>query len=394
MDSTENLKRKAMAWIDAARDDLLALSRRLQANPETAYQEHLAAVWLSEELRRAGFEVEQGVAGLPTAFVAAWKGQEAGPCIGLIAEYDALPGVGHGCGHNLIATGAIGAALGAAAVMPDLRGSLKLFGAPAEEYTGGRAGKLLMLEAGVFDGVEACLMFHPWTDTCAPRSDLGYVVLDAIFHGKSAHAAADPWNGLNALDGVFVTYAGLSALRQQMRPDARLHVIVTDGGEAVNSIPRRAALRTMFRSPDRHYLDELRRRIEKVIAGAAQATDTRAEIQHLTTVYNSRFDTVLYHVVRENLARLGVELNAVDFLPISSDFGNVSQTLPAFYFMMKTHPTGINWHSTEVAEGAIGDQAHAALLIAAKALGASVVDLLGRPELLGKAAQQFADAAA
>jgi amidohydrolase len=385
----DDFKRKITARIDDSRHSLEALSRKLHANPETAFQEHQAAAWLCEELKRGGFSVARGIAGLPTAFVGSLSSGRPGPCIGLIAEYDALPEVGHGCGHNLIAAGAIGAALGLSTVAFDLPGCIKVFGTPAEEYTEGRAGKLPMLEAGVFEGVDAFLFFHPYTFTSAPKKDLGFAILEAVFSGRPAHAAADPWNGLNALDGVFVAYSGLSALRQQLPPDARLHVIVTEGGQAVNIIPHRASLRTMFRSPDRGHLEELQGRVKDVLAGAALASRTEQEARLVTKVYNTKFNRILYEVAERNMKALGAELGIQEFLPISGDFGNLSQAAPGFYFTVKTHRAGINWHSADVAREAVSDAAHDAMILAAKVLAMTTIDLLTSPGLTTEVAECF-----
>lgn len=387
----ENLKQLVMERIDKAEDELVSLSQNLQANPEIAFQEHQACTWITDTLKRNGFIVESGVANLPTAFVASISGNQDGPTIGIIAEYDALPSVGHGCGHNLIASGAVGAALGSASAISSLPGTIKVFGTPAEEYTDGRAGKLLMLEAGVFDGVDACLFFHPLTRTIAPRTDLGFIIFDAVFHGQTAHAAADPWNGCNALDGVFLAYAGLSALRQQIQPDARIHAIVTKGGDAVNIIPEIASIRVMFRSPDHSYIEELSESIEQVLLGASKSSRTQLDLNLVTKIQNVKFNSSLFRTVRDNLESIDVQLTEEDFLAISGDIGNVSQALPTFYFTIQTHPQGVNWHSREVARGAISPRAHEAMLQAAMGIGMSVVDLLANPRLINDIRQEFAN---
>ena len=383
------LKDQAIAHIEANQNRLFDLSRKIHANPELAYEEFQASSWLSRFLEAQGFSVEREAGGLPTALVATLSGKTEGPAIAFLAEYDALPEVGHGCGHNLIGVGAVGAAVGLSAVMPLLPGTLQVVGTPAEEFTEGKAGKIRLLEEGVFAGVDACLMFHPWTETAVAQSDLGFMVLDVTFRGKPAHASADPWNGLNALDGVVLTYSSLSLLRQQMKPDARIHCMIMHGGDAVNIIPERASIRVMFRSPDSAYLEGLRERIEECTKGAALATGTEIDIHKVTHVQNSRFNAALYGVAKGNMAALGERLPAMAFWGGSSDFGNVSQALPALSLLVKTHEPGINWHSKAVTEGAISERAHAAMLLASKTMAMIAIDLLTEPKLLESVRRTF-----
>ena len=283
----------------------------------------------------------------------------------------------------------MGAALGIAAAMPDLEGTIRVIGTPAEEYTEGKAGKIRMLEEGVFSDVDVCLMFHPWTETAVAQKDFGFMILDVAFYGKSAHAAADPWNALNALDAAVLTYNAVSMMRQQMKPNARIHCMITHGGDAVNVIPELASARTMFRSPDIRYLEELCDRIESCARGCAQATGTDLEIEAVAHVQPSRFNPTLYEVTKRNMAALGVTLYRKDFWGASSDFGNVSQTVPAQCILVKTHEPGINWHSTAVTEGAVSEQAHLGMLLAAESMAMTAFDPFAQPELLRKVREDF-----
>ena len=268
--SAQNLKEQAKVAIDEAIDEVVDLSRKIQANPETAYQEVKAVRWVSDALEGHGFEVQRGLAGLETAFEASLKGRGSGPVIALIAEYDALPGVGHGCGHNLIAAGAVGAAIGLRSVMNQLDGALKIFGTPAEECTFEPGGKIQLLDRNALEGIDACLMFHPWTATQLVGSDLAVTTLEIDFRGKTAHAAADPWRGANALDGVMLTYMNINALRQHVKSDVRIHGIVTHGGDAPNVVPDRASALFAVRSVDKDYLEQVVSRVEDCAQGAAQ----------------------------------------------------------------------------------------------------------------------------
>lgn len=386
---SEEVKEQAKATVDDMAEEILGLSLRIQANPETAYEEVQAARWVADVLERHGFGVQRGLGGLETAFVASMTGQEPGPVIALIAEYDALPGVGHGCGHNLIAAGAAGAALGLSAVMPRLQGVLKVFGTPAEECTSEPGGKIRLIDAGTFGGVDACLMFHPWTATQLVGSDLAVAALDISFQGKTAHAAADPWRGANALDGVLLTYTNINALRQHVKSDVRIHGIVTHGGDAPNVVPDQASARFAVRSADRAYLEEVVSRVEDCARGAALATGTEVAVDRLVTVENTLPNEVLADIVRANLQAEGIEFEDGVFLPGSTDFGNVSQRLPSFWFMLKTHRAAINWHSRAVADEAASDCAHAAILQGAKVLAMSCIDLFLNPEFAQLARDEF-----
>jgi amidohydrolase len=383
---TKNL---AIKTIDKLDKELFDLSDRIQANPETAYQEFKASSWLSEFLDEKGFFVERGIAGLPTAFVATYKGKKAGPMVAILAEYDALPQVGHGCGHNLIGVGAVGAAAGLVPLMEDLPGTIKLIGTPAEEYTEGKAGKILLLEGGIFTDIDICLMFHPWTVTAVALHDYGFMVYDITFSGKPAHAAADPWNGINALDAAINTYNGISALRQQLRPEARVHCIITNGGSAVNVIPQSASLRLMFRSVDPRYLNNLEERLLNCVKGAAEASGVQVEMHRVTHVLPSRFNHCLYQVARNNMATLGNDLDQIDNWGCSSDFGNVSQTVPSMYILVETHAPGINWHSEAVSQNTRTEKAHSGMLLMAKCMALSAIDVLSSPDLVAQAKKDF-----
>jgi amidohydrolase len=384
-----SLKEQAKLAIDEARDELVELSRKIQANPEIAYEEVRAAWWVGDALEGHGFEVQRGLGGLETAFEASLNGKSSGPVIALIAEYDALPGVGHGCGHSLIAAGAVGAAIGLRSAMPRLDGTLKVFGTPAEECTFEPGGKIQLLDRDALDGVDACLMFHPWTATQLVSSDLAVTTLEIDFRGKTAHAAADPWRGANALDGVMLTYMNINALRQHVKSGVRIHGIVTRGGDAPNVVPDRASALFAVRSVDKDYLGQVVSRVEDCAQGAALATGTRVTTKRLVTIENSLPNTVLAEIVRANMEAEGMQFEDSVFLPGSTDFGNLSQKVPAFWFMLETHRTGLNWHSKDVAEEAISDGAHAAMLQGAKVLAMSCLDLFTSPELVRGAGQEF-----
>lgn len=382
----------AVEQIEADQAYLIELSRKIHAHPELAYEEVEAAALLASSLASRGFAVETGIAGIATAFDARFCGMGPGPTIALLAEYDALPEVGHGCAHNLIGAGIVGAALGIARVMPKLAGTLRVIGTPAEEFTEGKPGKIRLLEEGVFSGIDACLLFHPKPMTAIALAECGCTVLDIAFRGRAAHAAADPWNGLNALDAVVLTYNGLSMMRQQLKVECRLHAIITKGGDTVNIIPSSTALRIMVRSPEACDLQDLATKVEDCARGSALATGTEVGVRVVCCLQPPRFNHVLSQVVSRNLTALGESPQQIELNNASSDFGNVSQTLPALSVLIRTHPAGIIWHSREAAHSAITEDAHSGMILAAKALAMSVIDLLMTPQLVEEARAEFSEA--
>jgi amidohydrolase len=371
---------------------LEVVALRILAHPELGYAEVQASGWLGELMGRHGFEVEQPFGGLATAFRARYGGQGR-PQVAFLAEYDALPEVGHGCGHNLIGTAAAGAALGVAAVMKDLDGTVSVIGTPAEEYLGQVEGKLKLLEAGVFQDVDVALMMHPQYEHGVIGGDLGFVACEITFAGRPAHAAADPWNGANALDGLLLTFNNINALRQHLHPQIRVHGIVTDGGQAPNIIPERASASLMVRADTPEKLEAALARVEDCARAGALASGTEVTIERTTTVYNSRLNPTLNRLILQNFAQLGQEINETPVqMGASSDFGNVSQVLPAAMFQVRTHPLGIPWHSVEVARLSGQALALQGMLVGAKVLAGMAVDVLGDGDLLAHVRADFEQA--
>lgn len=365
------------------------LALRILGHPELGYDEVQASRWLSEALAKEGFVVEGALGGLPTAFRAC-QGAEVDPTVAFLAEYDALPGIGHGCGHNLIGPAAVGAALGMASALPALGGRVCVIGTPAEEYLGQVEGKIRLLEAGAFDGVSVALMMHPYYEFRLPGSDLGFIACELHFHGRPAHAAADPWHGANALDGLLLTFNNLNALRQHLRPEIRVHGIVTEGGQAPNIIPERASARLMVRAPNPEQLETVYRRVQDCARAGALASDTRLEMVRVTTVFNSLTNPTLNQLIAANLTLLGETVNPVPLdMSASSDFGNVSQLLPAAMFWAGTHPLGMPWHSAEVTRASGEEMALRAMVVSACALAGVAVDLLADRELLEQVQASF-----
>ncbi|MCI0802031.1 MAG: M20 family metallopeptidase, partial [Chloroflexi bacterium] len=397
----KSLSETAAQAIEGARPELVELALDIHAHPELNYQEQHAAQLLSETLEKHGFKVERGVGGVETAFTATLSGGAGdGPTVAVLAEYDALPDIGHGCGHNLIAMAAIAAGLGLKANLDKLPGRVMVIGTPAEE---GGGGKIRMLDAGVFEGVDAVLSSHPSSNRTVIPTDipmgeswsLAMVGYRYIFHGKAAHAAAAPHEGINALNGVIHLFTGIDALRQHVREDVRIHGIITDGGKAPNVVPEYAAANFMLRCRDRDYLsDVVVGRVLQAAEGAAAMTGCRLEVEEYYPFYeNVRPNAVIAGLLLNNAAVCGLKLD--EPLPgrqgsaASTDFGNVSQAVPAYELRYAVSEQPVASHSREMAETAVSEYALNAAINVAKAMTLTACDLLLDPNLLPAARTEF-----
>ena len=323
----------------------------------------------------------------------------------MLAEYDALPEIGHGCGHNLIAMAAMGAALGLKANAANLPGRVEIIGTPAEE---GGGGKIRLLEAGVFDSVDATLSSHPFSNrtvipAASPKGEswsLAMVGYRYMFHGRAAHAAAAPEAGINALNAVIHLFTGIDALRQHLRDDVRIHGVITDGGLAPNVVPEFAAANFMLRSRDGQYLsNEVVGKVAQVAEGAASMTGARLEIEEFYPFYeNVQPNVVLAQAVSANIQALGIRLDEpVAGRPgsgASTDFGNVSQAMPAFELRYAVSETPVASHTRDMCETAVTDLALSNALSVAKALSLTASDLLRDVTLVEAAKSEFAERSA
>jgi amidohydrolase len=399
MSDVERLKEAARREIDTLANILTSTSDWMYANPEIGLQEHQASARLSEILGEFGASVERGIAGMPTAFAANLPGSGVGPKVAIIAEYDALPEVGHGCGHNIIATSALGAALALARISSQLPGQVVVVGTPAEESAVPNAGgKIPILDHGYFEGVDAAIMMHPWTiDGVSYETSLVAHGLDFRFHGKSAHAAANPHEGINALDALIVMFSSVGLLRQQIRSDARIHGVITHGGTAPNVIPAYTACRFRVRAKDPEYAEELVRRVIACAEAGAQATGARMEWNAYMPPYlNMVPNFAVGEAMKQNLAALGREpqvRNGSDGSG-STDFGNVSHVVPASCVYLGICGPEAGWHSTAVADATVTERGHAAILDGAKTLAMTTIDLLFNAELREAAKQEHRESMA
>lgn len=386
---TNALKEKVWQSIQERKEFFCDIALNILDSPELGYAEFKSSKLLMDALEENGFEVQQPFGGLDTAFMAK-KTVDRTPSIAFLAEYDALPGVGHGCGHNLIGTAAIAAVIGVAQTLEETGGTICVVGTPAEEYLGEEEGKVKLLRAGAFKDITTALMLHPAYTRQVMGRDLGFIACDFSFYGKPAHAAADPWNGVNALDGLIATFNNINALRQQVQPHVRIHGIINDGGQAPNIIPEYASAQFMVRAQDPETLEKIYDRVCDCAKAGALSSNTRLEITKITTVYNTRINPVLNKLIMDNFSQLGVPITAEPYqMDASSDFGNVSQELPAAMFMIESHPAGIPWHSIEVAEASGKEKALEAMIKGACVMAGTALDLLSDASLLNQVQEEF-----
>ena len=389
MDELTALKDRVCLELDAMRDSLGTLSRQIYENPEIGFEERKALQWVSAFLRESGFSVEPGTAGIETAFRAEVRGQKDRPNVALLAEYDALKGLGHACGHNLICSASAGAAAALHRAAPHLPGTLTVLGTPAEE---GGGGKVIMVDRGVFNGIDAAMMFHPSRDNWWVRGALAAQPLSMKFRGRPAHAAAMPERGINALNALLLTFHAIDSLRQHVPPDVRIHGIITHGGDAPNIVPAYAEAEFLVRAARRKTLDEVMIKVKRCADAGAAATGATVEMEEGLAYAERNNNRVLAGLFGENMRRLGIdgdEPSASGGVG-SSDIGNVSMVVPAIHPYLKIVDGDVSGHTPEFREAAGSARGFEAMLNAAKGLAMTVLDVMYRPDALERMRREFA----
>lgn len=370
-------------------DTLKDVSRQLYENPELPFEEHESARLLSDVAQKAGFRVEKGVGGLETAFLAEKKGSGEGPTIAYLAEYDALPGIGHGCGHNIIAASSLGAALALGTVMENLKGTLLLIGTPAEE---GGGGKAILVDQGVMDGVDAAMLVHPSARTIVSRWSLASAGYRLKFYGQTAHAAATPDQGINALDALIQTFNSVNARRQHLPPDTRVHGIITQGGEAVNIVPDYAEGVFLVRARELENQEKMIEMLHQCAEASAMAMGARVEIEQNKIQYDPmKSNEVMAEIYRKHLGDMGLEEEEVQGAGGSTDMGNVSQALPSLHPMMSLAEGDelVVGHTREFGEATLKPGGVRCLLASARALALTGLDMFLDPSLADQAWAEF-----
>jgi amidohydrolase len=385
--NAETLKARVVEEVEKQRGALIDLSRRIHANPETGFQEEKACRWLCDYLREQGFEVEQPFCDLPTSFRAT-IGDER-PRVAFLAEYDALSGLGHGCGHNLIAASSAGAAIAMKSVIADAGGGVSAIGTPAEEVYGGKA---IMAQRSAFDGLDAAMLVHPGSRNAALTGALACATLNVEYFGREAHASSRPEAGINALDALVIAYNAVAALRQHMRDSARVHGVITDGGQMPNVVPNHSQAVFLVRAEDEAYLEELKHRVVACFEAGAAATGARLEGRWDDVQYAPlRANRAMADVFRRNMTSLGRKVNEPSTPRAlgSTDVGNVSVLVPTIHPSIALASRDVNIHTAAFARLAGSSEGDRALLDAAKALAMTAVDILVDAELRQKMWDEF-----
>jgi amidohydrolase len=387
----QELKEIITGNVELNRELYLSASHDIHERPEIGNEEFFASARLIKILEDEGFEVEKAVAGHETSFVARKKSEKDGPSIAFLAEYDALPGLGHACGHNIIGTTSVAAAIALSKVLDETGGEAVVFGTPAEEGGPNGSAKGSFVKHGLVEGIDAALMLHPSGQTRLTTSSLAVDPLDFEFIGKPAHAAASPHEGINALDAVIQLFNGINALRQQLTGDVRIHGIITHGGDAPNIIPEYAKARFFIRAATRSGLNEVTSRVKAVAEGAALATGAKLniiafqnEVDNL--LLNDRYNEVFKNVIGD----LGETVATDERDGIgSTDAGNISQVVPTIHPYIKIGPDNLVAHTVPFREAAASQQGDEALLKGAKALALTAFQLIADQELLKDIKAEF-----
>jgi len=388
-DPFADVKARAAAAVEAVRVELLDLSHRIHANPEPAFEEVKASAWCAEVIAAHGFAVEHPAGSLATAVrgrITGGRGAD-GPRIGILAEYDALPGLGHGCGHNTMASSGVGAAIALAATRDDWAGEVVFLGTPAEERG---SGKEIMLRDGLFEGLDAALLYHPCDRNHVEINPLASEDVTIVFKGLQSHAASEPWDGRNALDAMIALFVSVGLWRQQLPPHCRVHGIITEGGTAANIIPDRTRAWFMIRSADQAFYDDVMKpRFRWLIEAAALAADVEVEVEFSGYASTMKMNGVLAGLWTANAEAHGYPDEGPDPTSGSTDMANVSWALPAIHPDLAITDTPTAGHSTEFRDAAGRPRADETVLLAATLVAETALDLLLDPSLVERAWAEF-----
>jgi len=382
------MKTRLAAAVGANRDEIIDLSHRIHANPEVAFEEHQAAAWVAEAIARHGFAVEHPAGRLATAVRGTLGGGKGGavPRIGILAEYDALPGLGHGCGHNTMAASGVGAAIALASIADELPGEIVFLGTPAEERG---SGKATMIEDGLFEGLDAALLFHPCDRNHVESHPLASEDVDIVFHGLQAHASSDPWRGKNALDAMILLFSSVGLWRQQLRDGARVHGIIQEGGTAPNIIPERTKAWFMLRSPDQGDYERMKARFRELVDGAALATETTVDVAFSGEAMTMKQNRTLEARWVANAEAYGIVDQGSDANSGSTDMGNVSWVCPTIHPDLAIADEGTAGHSPAFRDAAISARADEVTLLSAVLVAQTPYELSVDPALLAAAWTEF-----
>ena len=389
--SLEALKRDVCGAIDGMRGELISVSHAIHAHPELAFEEKFAADLLTKTVEKHGLSVTRGAYGVETAYASEF-GPTGAPVMSILSEYDALPGIGHACGHNIIASAGLGAALGLSKLGGKLAGRVRYMGTPAEEHG---SGKEIMAQGGAFDGVDASMMVHPAGFDMVTMPCIALAEVEVTYHGRAAHASAMPFRGLNALDALVTAYQTIAQLRQHIQQTERIHGIIVDGGMAPNIVPERASGRFYVRARDGVELAAMKKRVAACFEAGALATGTRLEAQWgRCDCLDLKTSWPMAHAYEANAKALGRELMDPSSLPPglsgSTDMGNVSHRVPSIHPMIAVSPPHVVIHNADFATHAKSPRGDQAVIDGAKALAMTTLDFFASSELREQAKADFA----
>ena len=376
--------------VESLSNRLIEISHEIHKNPEISNEEVFASNLLCEELERHGFSIEKDIAGHKTGFIATKSSNKPGATIGYLAEYDALPGLGHACGHNIIGATSIGAAIALGSVIENIGGTIKVFGTPAEEGGVNGSAKASYVKAGLFNDVDVAMMIHPDSRNRTTPSSLAIAPMDFEFFGKPAHAAGCPEEGINALDALLLFYNGIAALRQQLTSDIRIHGVILDGGKAANIIPDYTRARFYLRAATVESLQVLIQKVKNIAEGSALATGCTTQATHIQHVLdNLSPNPVLDEIFASTLEELGESITSPDDSMGSTDAGNVSHAIPTIHPSLSICDTNIPAHTAEFEQACISKKADTSIIIGAKTLALTGLKVLTEPGLLHSIKESF-----
>jgi amidohydrolase len=383
-----DVKARAAEAVEAAREEILDLSHRIHANPEPAFEEHRAAGWVADVLAGHGFAVERPAGRLETALRARLAGGLGtdGPRIGVLAEYDALPGLGHGCGHNTMAASGVGAAIALAGVRSAFAGEIVFLGTPAEERG---SGKQFMIDDGLFEGLDAALLFHPCDRNHVDSAPLASEDVSVVFHGLQSHASSEPWEGRNALDAMIALFSSVGLWRQQLPPHCRVHGIIQEGGTAANIIPDRTRAWFMIRSADQAYYEVMKARFRQLCEAAALAADVTVEVEFSGFASTMHTNWRIADRWIANAQAYGIEDQGPDGTSGSTDMANVSWVVPTIHPDLSITDQPTPGHSIEFRDAAGRPRADETVLLAATLVAQTALDLFLDPPLVEQAWAEF-----
>ncbi|WP_195947513.1 M20 family metallopeptidase [Paraclostridium bifermentans] len=388
----DKLKNDVLDTIEKNKEVYINISHKIHSNPEIGNEEYFACEILSNLLKENGFEVETNIAGHPTGFLAKKKSEiKEGPIIAFLAEYDALPGIGHACGHNIIGATSCATAITLSSQLNHIGGEIRVYGCPSEEGGENGSAKGSIVKANLFEGVDACLMIHPSNETSITGNSLAVDPVDFEFIGKSAHAAGCPEKGINALDGVIQLFNGVNALRQHLTDDVRIHGIITHGGDAPNIVPEYAKARFYIRAKTRNRLNEVTKKVENIAKGAALSTGSIVNIRFFQNkvdnfYVNKKFNDLFIEAMEE----LGEYVNKDLKEGLgSTDAGNVSQVIPTLHPYIKIGPKSLVGHTIEFRDAACSKEGDKSLIIGIKAISLVALKLFTDNKKLKDVKEEF-----